>query len=130
MLDIERPAVALSRQSPRTSTIHFGIMETSTGAGPDRPLPMGWNTNLDSFLVWGETGEDDHTIHLTYETPYLHMSRVKPMIPLLRAQVEKISLYTGERLIDYVVVTDTEDWAEAQWVWLIDGTMSAEGGRV
>jgi len=55
MLDIERPAVALSRQSPRTSTIHFGIMETSTGAGPDRPLPMGWNTvdmSRPGLLAW------------------------------------------------------------------------------
>ena len=107
------------------NTIHFGVLRERDGATVS-DLPRGFRSNADSFLVWGEfiTGpEDDLTVHFTYTTTTDSLVVIRDVIPQLRVALTQV-LKPGARLIDYVVVTDYEDWSERVRIWLLDGTMS------
>jgi hypothetical protein len=135
--------------------MHFGIwIDPELPDESDRlSLPPGFVSDGDSFLVWGEDADDD-TIHLVYayETHRLpdlsedDMTGFSPVrgwvrrqgvwdrerqhIVRLRSQLaEKLveSNAQGLRLIDYVVISDSEDWAEDQAIWTLDGILSRVG---
>jgi hypothetical protein len=110
--------------------VHFGVTDPINGYPWDlgkghRPLKDGFITDGDSFLSWGDGRDEpwDSTLHVIYpwDTDIVgspNSADIENLRHLL------LAFLTGsERLIDYVVVTDAEDWAENQRVWLLDGTM-------
>lgn len=112
-------------------TIHFGITNVKPTTKPeDRWLPMGFACHGDSFLVWGEHRQGDReagdtTLHVIYRTIETSHERAAQTIPGLRRMLEgRTCLLVHERLIDYVCITDSEDWSENSKVWTLEGALS------
>lgn len=98
---------------------HHGIIITDREASeyeapPLREWPTGVISHGDSFLVWGEhrRGDDgsdtDGTLHLIYEGP-LSFGEVRYMIAKF--------LYSHERLVDYAMLSDKDDWSKDEEVF-------------
>lgn len=113
--------------------LHFGIV--SDGSVPeDRWLPAGFISDGDSFMNWGDPGPDgrqrDMTLHVIKVVPETDMDsidaiqHIKRRIDWERESLSK-ALGPNERLADYVVITDADDWGERVRVWLIDGSISS-----
>lgn len=111
-------------------TLHLGITwETNIPVKrqhlTSRTLPVGMVTDGDSFLCWGDDsvygsgeGKHDNTWHVIvndYQGGREGVERERER--LLRF------LWVGERLIDYAVITDQEDWAEDQQLWTLEGVL-------
>ena len=129
--------------------MHLGIWidDEQPGAVDALVLPKGVITDNDSFLVWGEDIEDG-TLHLIhqYNTADLpldehNMTGFGPVRGWVRQQgvwdrerqhivairklvAEALVPTTGMRLLDYVLLSDNEDWAEDQHIWTLDGILS------
>ena len=93
---------------------HHGIIITDRDASeyerpPQREWPQGCISYDDSFLVWGEHRLDDDgaredgTLHVIYEGPR--------SIADVRFSLSNV-LVPHERLIDYVCISDKQDWSE------------------
>ena len=92
----------------------------------DHPLPEGMVTDGDSFLCWGDdsvygsgAGKHDNTLHVVmndYQGGREGVVRQRERLSEFR--------YVYERLIDYAVITDQEDWAEDQHVWTLEGVLT------
>jgi hypothetical protein len=97
-------------------------------------------TDGDSFLSWGDpslrSGDADLTLHVQATTDlraydptglslaeanarYDEGERLLALIADLRADLSQ-HLNPGERLADYVVVTDREDWSEGQHTFVLE----------
>jgi hypothetical protein len=109
-----------------SKTLHLGII-TNDGIVPPSPriLPHGMVTDGDSYLCWGDdsiygsgAGMRDDTLHVVLNGYEGGRDGVDQQRERLQGH-----LLPNERLIDYAVVTDTEDWAEDQKVWTLDTTM-------
>lgn len=116
--------------------VHIGIRgngETHPSLHRQRPgfLPDGFITDGDSFLEWGEgrygQHEHDDTLHVVVRVPEVGAlpGREGKRVEDLRDDLSQY-LQPGERLYDYVVVTDAEDWGKNQRIWLSDGTITPE----
>lgn len=81
---------------------HHGIITTIGEPNPLRGWPKGVITDGDSYLVWGETRQGDHTLHLLYEGPLTPGE--------VRVQLKQL-LTEEERLVDYASETDMDDWS-------------------
>lgn len=116
-----------------TDTLHFGILSTLDYEVPEpRPLPPAFICDGDSFINWGDPGPDgvdrDGTLHAIVVIPetakdHEGQMRLRADIGVYREQLER-TLQPNERLADYVVITDSEDWSERVRIWLIDGSIS------
>jgi hypothetical protein len=117
-----------------TVTVHFGVIADSAmlaevidptqPADVTREWPVGFQTDGDSFNVWGERHEEDWTLHLQRITTRTSPDELRGLIPQWRAELAGV-LTPDERLCDYVCVTNTEDWSEgSSFLWLADGSMS------
>lgn len=97
--------------------LHIGVF--TEDPDPAR-LPEHWRSDGDSFLAWGE--RDDvypSPIHLT-TGPWNHPVRARAVESLRFALAQH--LRSGERLTDYAVETDADDWNKDVRVFLLDGT--------
>ncbi len=100
-------------------TLHFGIVtsRSTEATRAPREFPGAFTTDGDSFLVWGEK-DDDSTLHVLLTFQH---EPTGGAIALLRGELEGW-LRPHERLADYVVTTDADDWSENVSLHLLDGT--------
>ena len=99
-------------------TLHFGIVGRNTDqVRAPRQMPGTFSTDGDSFRVWGER-DDDRTLHVLLTFQH---EPTNGAVALLRGELEGW-LNPHERLADYVVSTDSEDWSEDVSLNLFDGT--------
>lgn len=135
-------------------TMHFGIWYDDDSPIERLSLPPGVITDLDSFLEWGEVDREDNTLHLIYNyephrlpdpdpvahgltatSPVRGWRRLTGIWDRERAEIARMRLALAERLddvpearlIDYVVISDHDDWAEAQCIWTLDGILTRCG---
>jgi hypothetical protein len=102
-------------------TVHFGILHPAKDRKDN--LPDGFISDGDSFLTWGEQHDADNTLQVlahrfVFPTPVRssHQRDAQQIISEMRHTLNAI-LVGDERLFDYAVVTDSDDWAEGQSVW-------------
>lgn len=102
-----------------SQTLHIGVF--TLDPDPSR-LPSGVIADGDSFLEWGETHPGDYAVpyHLTAERDEWTAADVKDA----REQFTRFILRSGERLTDYSVVTDTEDWSVDVAVVTLEGAVT------
>lgn len=98
--------------------IHFGIHHGAEHV-EGRILPGAMTTDGDSFLVWGEKPQPNEPLHILLRFEHEPTSGA---VRLLREQLEGTIAHPAERLADYVVSTDADDWSEDVRVFLLDGT--------
>lgn len=95
------------------SAIHKALMGTTTVSGYE------FICGGDPFWEWGEYNSE-HPAHVTTTMPL----DSTPMSLILRVLIESQrdalvnEIPAWSRLIDYVVITDTEDYSENVWVYL------------
>ena len=110
------------------NTIHYGVVYNESV--PDVDVPAGFITDDDSFLDWGAS--KDRTLHIQSRTALVFAPGQYDTVAnqAIRERIERdretlaAGLTQGQRLADYVVLTNTVDWSEDQHTWLFDGTMS------
>jgi hypothetical protein len=111
-----------------TDYLHFGVVNPQR-LDADR-LPEGLISDGDSFTVWGETfpqedlGSDD-PVHVIVDLDYFPgYSLDRPRdLEAGRRMLESL-LLPGERLTDYMVVTDSADWSQRVGVITREGAMT------
>lgn len=119
--------------------LHFGVLRDDDtyrsdeaiefAQGPEG-LPPGFITDGDSFLNWGnkplETDDDNglYSLHVIY--PY---DGERPDVQDLRSSLA-VWVGPGARLVDYVVESDSDDWAASQHIWTLDNVWGSNGYRV
>lgn len=109
------------RPAPAVKIQHHGIILVDPESfewdrPPQREWPTGFTSHGDSFLVWGEhrqgdLAEADYTLHVIYEGP-LSFAKARFMLSNV--------LRRGERLIDYAVLSDKDDWSEAEETFTLE----------
>lgn len=112
------------------ATLHFGILNPS----PDRDqrLTALFQSDGDSFLIWGEGHGSDNTLHvlvpdIALETYSAYNQYNSATIRSLRRMLND-QLQGDERLFDYVVVTNKDTWSEDHSVWTpIEGDLTVIG---
>ena len=111
-------------------TIHYGLIREEYAGDAFVPTDTGLITNGDSFLEWGEP--QDHTLHVQRQTilspesdrPYETSDRNSLKEQIDRDRQTLSQQGRGIRLVDYVVITPTEDWSTQQWIWTLEGALS------
>lgn len=117
--------------------LHVGVVTERTGTDLVYALQgrnmFGWLADGDSFLEWGERVNPElrvlnpfcriDPVHLIYplDGPQARIDRF-----LLKDAVAQV-LFADERLIDYAVETDADDWEEDVVIHLADSTSSRVG---
>lgn len=104
-----------------SKVLHIGVVGVFS---PDAErLPDGVTSDGDSFLEWGESWRGQaEPIHLLVDLDAIPYDPTDASDQRTGRAVLNSLLRNGERLTDYMVVTDRNDWSEDVTVVLLDGT--------
>lgn len=100
----------------KATTVHLGIIGPDTafrGYTSELLDDYGFVVDGDSYTAWGEPlGSAEEPLHVTWSTDDFGDYGVKEGVLAVRSLLVEIVNISDFRVVDYVVLTDQDDWSE------------------